>query len=67
MSDDSTCCICGEPARYELRHDVEVCSKPCEEWWASQFCPSCGCNRAEGEGHSQLCDETYNADVWGRA
>lgn len=62
-TDDEPCSMCGSPARYELRHDTVVCSRPCEERWASQFCLSCGANEAEGELHSELCDEIYNADM----
>jgi len=62
---EDTCCICSAPAEYELRHDALVCSRACEEVWSSQFCASCGCCEAEGEMHSQLCDEAFNADVWG--
>lgn len=62
-SDIDVCSVClhGE-ARYELRHDVVVCSRACEAKWAEQFCPDCGCNAAEGEMHGELCAEMYAAD-----
>jgi hypothetical protein len=66
-ADDFACCSsCGKPAHEcrlrELNRDTFACSDLCEQELTAQYCVRCGANEAEGEMHSERCDDVYAAE-----